>query len=76
MLGNHISTPAPVYLHSLKSSLPFPLGPGSWRHAGPDWLRRRPGYGMIGTGRTDYVGPTTKQAGTHDTARPGRKEDS
>ena len=31
---------------------------------------------MIGTERTDSVGPTTKQAGTHDTARPGRKEDS
>ena len=55
---------------------PPPPGPGGWRHAGPDWLRRRPGYGMIGTERTDSVGPTTKQAGTHDTARPGRKEDS
>lgn len=53
-----------------------PPGPGGWRHAGPDWLRRRPGYGMIGTERADSVGPTTKQAGTHDTARPGRKEDS
>ena len=31
---------------------------------------------MIGTERADSVGPTTKQAGTHDTARPGRKEDS
>ena len=43
---------------------------------GRDWLRCRPWYGMIGTERTDSVGPTTKQAGTHDTARPGRKEDS
>ncbi|WP_178387893.1 hypothetical protein [Actinomyces oris] len=43
---------------------------------GRDWLQRRPGYGMIGTERTDSVGPTAKHAGTHDAARPGRKEDS
>ena len=43
---------------------------------GRDWLQRRPGYGMIGTERADSVGPTTKHAGTHDAARPGRKEDS
>nr|WP_315200620.1 hypothetical protein [Actinomyces oris] len=43
---------------------------------GRDWLQRRPGYGMIGTERADSVGPTTKHVGTHDAARPGRKEDS